>query len=57
MAEPEGFEPSIRYNPYDDLANRCLQPLGHSSAARIRGLGLDLSAFADGATAPHKPMN
>jgi hypothetical protein len=32
MAEPEGFEPSIRYNPYDDLANRCLQPLGHSSA-------------------------
>ena len=31
MAEPEGFEPSIRYNPYDDLANRCLQPLGHSS--------------------------
>ena len=31
MAEPEGFEPSIRFNPYDDLANRCLQPLGHSS--------------------------
>ena len=36
MAEPEGFEPSIRYNPYDDLANRCLQPLGHSSAVRCR---------------------
>ena len=31
MAEREGFEPSIRCNPYDDLANRCLQPLGHLS--------------------------
>jgi len=31
MAEREGFEPSIRYNPYDDLANRCLKPLGHRS--------------------------
>ncbi len=36
MAEPEGFEPSIRYNPYDDLANRCLQPLGHSSVSQMR---------------------
>jgi hypothetical protein len=27
----EGFEPSIQYDPYDDLANRCLQPLGHRS--------------------------
>jgi hypothetical protein len=33
MAEREGFEPSIRCNPYDDLANRCLQPLGHLSVA------------------------
>ncbi len=33
MAEREGFEPSIQVTPYDDLANRCLQPLGHLSAA------------------------
>src|SRR3954453_13824093 len=33
LAEREGFEPSIRCNPYDDLANRCLQPLGHLSVA------------------------
>jgi hypothetical protein len=31
MAETEGFEPSIRLTAYDDLANRCLQPLGHVS--------------------------
>lgn len=36
MAEGMGFEPTIRFNPYDGLANRCLQPLGHpSSLARI----------------------
>jgi hypothetical protein len=33
MAETEGFEPSIRLTAYDDLANRCLQPLGHVSGA------------------------
>ena len=32
MAEGEGFEPSIRGYPYNDLANRRLQPLGHPSA-------------------------
>jgi hypothetical protein len=32
LAETEGFEPSIRLTTYDDLANRCLQPLGHVSA-------------------------
>ncbi len=32
LAETEGFEPSIRFWAYDDLANRCLQPLGHVSA-------------------------
>ena len=32
MAETEGFEPSIHLSAYDDLANRCLQPLGHISA-------------------------
>ncbi len=31
--EREGFEPSIRCYPYNDLANRRLQPLGHLSAA------------------------
>jgi iron(III) transport system substrate-binding protein len=31
LAETEGFEPSIRLTAYDDLANRCLQPLGHVS--------------------------
>lgn len=35
MAEREGFEPSIQYNPYDDLANRCLQPLGHRSIPKL----------------------
>ena len=34
MAEREGFEPSVRYNPYDDLANRWFQPLTHRSAWR-----------------------
>src|SRR5262245_1691810 len=30
--EREGFEPSIQgLAPYDGLANRCLQPLGHLS--------------------------
>jgi hypothetical protein len=33
MAETEGFEPSIRLTTYDDLANRCLQPLGHISGS------------------------
>ena len=32
LAERVGFEPTIRCYPYDDLANRCLQPLGHLSA-------------------------
>ncbi len=31
VAETEGFEPSIHVATYDDLANRCLQPLGHVS--------------------------
>ncbi len=36
MAETEGFEPSIRFKAYDDLANRCLQPLGHVSANQCK---------------------
>lgn len=31
-----GFEPTIRYNPYNDLANRRLQPLGHPSARDVK---------------------
>ena len=33
LAEREGFEPSIRCNSYNGLANRRLQPLGHLSTA------------------------
>lgn len=40
VAETEGFEPSVPLTGYDDLANRCLQPLGH-----VSGEGL-LSCFA-----------
>ena len=32
LAEGMGFEPTVRFNPYNDLANRRLQPLGHPSA-------------------------
>ena len=32
MAERGGFEPPVRYNPYDGLANRSLRPLRHLSA-------------------------
>ena len=34
LAETQGFEPWIRRKAYDDLANRCLQPLGHVSGTR-----------------------
>ena len=30
-AERAGFEPAVGPKPYADLANRCLQPLGHLS--------------------------
>lgn len=32
VAEGMGFEPTIGFKPYDGLANRCLQPLGHPSS-------------------------
>ena len=32
MAERAGFEPAVRCDPYDDLANRCFRPLSHLSA-------------------------
>lgn len=31
MAERGGFEPPVGCDTYDDLANRCLQPLSHLS--------------------------
>lgn len=31
MAEGAGFEPAVRYNPYDGLANRWIKPLSHPS--------------------------
>lgn len=31
MAERGGFEPPVQFNPYADLANLCLKPLGHLS--------------------------
>ena len=48
MAERAGFEPAIRCYPYDDLANRCLQPLGHRSVATgIATTPLALQALSD----------
>ena len=36
MAEGMGFEPTIGFNPYNGLANRRLQPLGHPSAGVLK---------------------
>jgi hypothetical protein len=47
MAETEGFEPSIRLTAYDDLANRCLQPLGHVSMLHLGSEG-SLPRFGGG---------
>ncbi len=38
LAETEGFEPSVRFTPYDGLANRWFQPLTHVSALWLAGL-------------------
>ena len=35
LAEWRGFEPPIRYDPYNGLANRRLQPLGHHSLSEL----------------------
>lgn len=37
LAEGMGFEPTIGVSPYNGLANRRLQPLGHPSAGRAFG--------------------
>jgi hypothetical protein len=31
FAERVGFEPTVQFNPYDDLANRSFRPLRHLS--------------------------
>ena len=31
LAERVGFEPTVQFNPYDDLANRSFRPLRHLS--------------------------
>ncbi len=36
LAEGMGFEPTVGFNTYNDLANRRLQPLGHPSAGRSK---------------------
>ena len=36
LAERGGFEPPIRFNPYNGLANRRLQPLGHLSILPVK---------------------
>ncbi len=38
MAETRGFEPRIRCYPYNGLANRRLQPLGHVSVVETAQL-------------------
>src|SRR3989344_6624017 len=38
FAEREGFEPSIRFNPYNGLAIHRLRPLSHLSCAMHRTL-------------------
>ncbi len=35
MAERGGFEPPVRFNPYNGLANRCFQPLSHLSKTSV----------------------
>ena len=36
MAEREGFEPSVRFYPYNRLAGGCLQPYSATSPAFCR---------------------
>ncbi len=35
-AERVGFEPTVQFNPYDDLANRSFRPLRHLSLQILR---------------------
>ena len=40
LAERVGFEPTVQFNPYDDLANRSFRPLRHLSEIPILNLTL-----------------
>ena len=40
FAERVGFEPTVQFNPYDDLANRSFRPLRHLSEIPILNLTL-----------------
>ena len=35
FAERVGFEPTVQFNPYDDLANRSFRPLRHLSFCNL----------------------
>ncbi len=39
LAESEGFEPSMEFNPHTPLAGEPLQPLGQLSAVHINDAG------------------
>ena len=54
MAEREGFEPSVPLAEHDDLANRCLRPLGHLSKKRPLG---HLSKKDNDANASNRPIH
>ena len=57
MAETEGFEPSIQCYPYNALAKRRLQPLGHVSlsAKHPYRRGHERMQATAGACDPHLP--
>ena len=40
ITERPGFEPGVRFYPYDGLANRYLQPLGHLSGSGSASLAI-----------------
>ena len=53
-----GFEPTIGFNPYNGLANRRLQPLGHPSARVISKLCRSCTTYAGALLAvPAHPRN
>ena len=55
----EGFEPSIRFNPYNGLANRRLQPLGHLPNVGLQELTLSesMTVYSTKATQTRSRIN
>src|SRR5215470_15041313 len=47
LAETGGFEPPIRCDPYNGLANRRLQPLGHVSGVTVQTVSKDPNRTKD----------